>query len=104
MSYEEKNMLKIGEKFPFRRGGAATEKKAGRPEAHSQEAQASEGATEAKEARTGREGPAMPVNLSEIVAVISSRTVHNSSAYEKSALIRGILRRMKATRLLGQQK
>ncbi|SPJ15343.1 hypothetical protein SBDP2_300018 [Syntrophobacter sp. SbD2] len=92
-------MLKTGEKIPSRRRGAAAEKKAGRREARSQETQVSGGTTEAQDARTGREGPAIAVTPSIIVATISSRTGHDSSAYEKSTLIRHILRRMKVTRL-----
>src|SRR5208337_1659078 len=104
MSDEEKNMLKTGEKIPSRRRGTAPEKKENRREGPSQEAQASGGVPEAQEARTGREESGMPVTLSNIVATISSRTGHDFSAYEKSTLIRGILRRMKVTRLLMRQK
>ncbi|MGA2026552.1 MAG: hypothetical protein ABSH17_05710 [Syntrophobacteraceae bacterium] len=97
-------MLKTGEKIPPRRRGAAPEKKESRREGPSREAQASGGAIEAQDARTGRQKPGMPVTLSNIVATISSRAGHDFSTYEKSTLIRGILRRMKVTRLLRRQK
>jgi chemotaxis methyl-accepting protein methylase len=45
-----------------------------------------------------------PVTLEKIVTAIGNRTGHDFSAYKKSALIRGILRRMKKTRLLSRQK
>jgi hypothetical protein len=104
MSDEGKNMLKTGEKIPPRRRRGAAEKKKSRREGPSQESQASGGVIEAQEARTGREEPGMPVTPSNIVTTISSRTGHDFSAYEKSTLIRGILRRMKLTRLLSRQK
>jgi hypothetical protein len=96
-------MLKTGEKIPPRRLRGAAKKKS-RREGPSQESQASDAVIEAQEALTGREEPGMPVTLPNIVATISSRTDHDFSAYEKSTLIRGILRRMKETRLLNRQK
>jgi hypothetical protein len=45
-----------------------------------------------------------PVTVEKIVTAIRNRTGHDFSAYKKSALIRGILRRMKKTRLLSLQK
>ncbi len=104
MSDEEKNMLKTGEKISSLRREAAADKKAGRREARSLETQVPGGTTEAQDARTGREGPAIPVTPSNIVATIRSRTGHDSFAYEKSTLIRGILRRMKVTRFLRRQQ
>jgi hypothetical protein len=104
MSDEEKNMLKAGEKIPFRRQGGTREKKAGGREGPSREAQASGGVIEAQEARTGREEPGMPVTLSKIVSTITNRTGHVFSAYKKGAVIRGIQRRMRAARMLNRQK
>ncbi|HIJ75324.1 MAG TPA: hypothetical protein HPP81_01260 [Deltaproteobacteria bacterium] len=75
-----------------------------RREGPSQESQASGGVIEAQDGRIRREEPGMPVTRSNIVATISSQTGHDFSAYEKSTLIRGILRRMKVTRLLSRQK
>jgi len=101
---EEKNMLKAGEKIPFQRRGGAGEKKAGRREGPSREAQASGGVIEAQEARTGRGQPGMSVTLSKILTTLSNQTRHDFSAYKKSAVIRGILRRMRADRVPSRQK
>jgi hypothetical protein len=101
---EEKNMLKTGEKIPHRRQGGLGEKKAGRREGPLREAQAFRGVIAEKEARIRREEPEMPATPSKIVSSITDRAGHDFSAYKKSAVIRGIQRRMRADRVLSRQK